>query len=434
MIIFIYIFFIIHMFEEFLIRGLVFLLNYRFFLRADFISYLRFYCEIDNISWILIILRLWLILICLLSVEKNHIINYSLLLNLFFVLLFRLIITFSLKNFLFFYFILELSFLPLFYIVLGWGYISDRFIAGYYLMFYTIVGSLPFLMIILYSILKLNITNFYILDLSIGLIKNRFFLFFLFLFIFLIKFPLYGLHLWLLKAHVEAPVFGSIILAGIILKLGGYGIWRFYRIWSLNILGKEFFIFWGVWGGILISYICIIRNDVKLLVASSSVVHIRFCICCFFLLTNFSSKSRVLIIVGHGLCSSGLFYFCNIFYCVFSRRRLTVSKGLIIISPPFVLFWGLFCLGNIACPPTINLLSELMIISSLLCFEKSLFFVIFFLSFFSSCYRLYLFYIFSFDNNYLRYFNFRLLNINSLNISILHLLPLNLLIISTFIF
>jgi len=83
---------------------------------------------------------------------------------------------------------------------------------------------LPFLIIILYSFFKLNITNFYILDLNIGFIKNRFFLFFLFLFIFLIKFPLYGLHLWLLKAHVEAPVFGSIILAGIILKLGGYGI------------------------------------------------------------------------------------------------------------------------------------------------------------------------------------------------------------------
>lgn len=81
---------------------------------------------------------------------------------------------------------------------------------------------------------------------------------------------------------------------------------------------------------------CIVSNDIKILVASSSVVHIRFCISSLIIISKVRVSSRIIIILGHGICSSCLFYFCNLFYSLFGRRRLTIRKGLVIISPSLI--------------------------------------------------------------------------------------------------
>ncbi|PIM97088.1 NADH:ubiquinone reductase (H(+)-translocating) [Handroanthus impetiginosus] len=153
--------------------------------------------------------------------------------------------------------------------------------------------------------------------------------------------PLYGFHLWLPKAHVQASVSGSIILAGVLLKLGGYGVVRFlFLLDKINICDYfiDFFLYLSVYGGLLVRFFCLRQRDLKVLIAYSSVVHISIM---FFGLLGFSFfgyYGAIFIILSHGFISPIMFYFLTFIYNINHSRSLLILKGLVIVSPLYCLY------------------------------------------------------------------------------------------------
>lgn len=147
--------------------------------------------------------------------------------------------------------------------------------------------------------------------------------------IFLVKIPAFMIHIWLPKAHVEAPVSGSIILAGILLKIGGYGMIKFiFLIKKIKKSWNPKMTALGVAGSIIIRAVCIRQTDLKVIIAYSSVAHISTVISSISMITKTRLRSSIIIIISHGLCSACIFYSINIMYEKIGSRNSQVIKGL----------------------------------------------------------------------------------------------------------
>lgn len=380
-----------------------------------------FFC--DFYSYILVILRLWIrgcILIINLSKFKEIIII---------ILLISLIICFFSINIILFYFIFEVGLLPIFFLILYGGYSFDRFEAIIYILIFTVLSSIPFLWLILY--IYLNYYRLKIIILIFIIIKLDWVLFLICLLGFIVKLPIFIFHIWLPKAHVEAPVYGSIILAGVLLKLGRYGILRIIQIFSINMIDWRFAIIrLGIIGRILIRLVCLIQVDIKMLVAYSSVVHIRLLIRGIVSISKIGLIGGLIIIIAHGLCSSGLFYLVNINYERFRRRLIYLNKGSLSIYPTLRLFWFLFCSSNLSAPVRLNLVGEIFLLIRIVRWNFILVLFLILFCFFRAAYSIYLFRIRQHGNNSILLINFKNITIFDYLILILHWLPLNILFLS----
>jgi NADH-ubiquinone oxidoreductase chain 4 len=357
--------------------------------------------------------------------KKNNYVMYFL--TLIFFLLFMLILTFRSIDLFLFYVFFERSLIPTLFLILGWGYQPERLQAGLYLLFYTLLASLPLLLSIFYVFFYCFSINFYLL-INLSFYYNLFYL--SIIFAFLVKIPIFLVHLWLPKAHVEAPVSGSIILAGVLLKLGGYGLIRVFSF--LLIKGAELNFIWisiRLIGGVLISLICLRQIDIKALIAYSSVAHMGIVLSGLLTLTYWGLRGAYTLIIAHGLCSSGLFCLANISYERLGSRRLLINKGLLNFIPSLSLWWFLLCAGNIAAPPTLNLLGEISLLNRIISWSWFSIILLSLLSFFRAAYSLFLYSFRQQGKVYSALFSFSMNHVREYLVLILHWLPLNILIL-----
>ena len=252
-----------------------------------------------------------------------------------------------------FYVLFEFSLIPIFLIILFFGYQPEKLIAGQYLLLYTIITRLPLLL----YIIKLPV---FIYSLSVS---SRSLLFFIITAAFIVKTPIYLVHIWLPKAHVEAPVCGSIVLAGVLLKIGSWGL----VIISPNTLSGLFTIYIRIslFGSIFCSLVCLRSWDIKRLIAYSSVVHMRLITYGLFSGYELGFKCAFLIMVAHGVVSPLIFAFRYDIYCSRHSRLINSNKGLLQEPTAVFLFFMLLAI-NFGVPPSANIWSEIFAIYSLI--------------------------------------------------------------------
>lgn len=335
-------------------------INYKWLLSSNILNWGDVLLTVDGISLFFITLSLLLIPICIMM-SWNAIDNLKkeFLISLFIILL-LLIGVFSIMDIIGFYILFEAILIPMFLIIGIWGSREEKIKAAFYFFFYTLIGSLLMLLCIfkLYSLIgTTNYLNLITIEIPSHI---QFWLFLGFFSSLSVKIPMIPFHIWLPQAHVEAPVAGSVLLAGILLKLGGYGFLRFG--YPLFPIASEYFspiiIILSLIAIVYASFTTCRQTDIKRLIAYSSVSHMGLVTLAIFCHSKEGVVASIVMMIAHGLVSSGLFMSSAVLYVRHHSRAIKYFRGVVVSMPIFSIITLILILANIGFPLTFNFIAE----------------------------------------------------------------------------
>ena len=328
---------------------------------------------IDGISILLVQLTTFLIPICFLASMasiKTRVQDY---IALFFLIEFLCICSFCFFDLLLFYVFFEAVLIPMFVIIGIWGSRERKVRAAYQFFLYTLLGSVFMLFAILLIWSETGTTNYFVLLSTSFSEELQLWLWLAFFCAFAVKVPMVPFHLWLPEAHVEAPTAGSVLLAGILLKLGTYGFMR-YSLALLPIASLFYmpFVFVICAIGVLYASLTTIRQvDLKKIIAYSSVAHMGVVMLGLFALTPQGLQGSLILMLGHGIVSGALFLCIGVLYDRYHTRVLKYYGGLVQVMPIFASLFIFFTLANIGFPGLSNFVGEMLCFIAI--FERNFF-------------------------------------------------------------
>jgi NADH-quinone oxidoreductase subunit M len=321
----------------------------------------------DGLSILLILLTNLLVIICLFSAKNSIKANSRLFVNLFLLLQVFCVGLFISKSIIWFYIFFEASLIPMFFIIGIWGGV-DRIYASYKFFIYTLAGSLCFLLGLIYIVLTTQSADIptitYILannPLPQNIERIVWFAFFISL---AIKVPMFPFHTWLPDAHVQAPTSGSVLLAGILIKIGGFGMIRFLlpMFPNASIYFADFVIILSIVGIIYGSLVAIMQEDIKKMIAYSSVAHMGFVTAGIFALNQDGISASIFQIFSHGVISGALFLCIGVLYERFHTRDFKNFGGLAKKMPNFAILLMIFTMASAGLPMTSGFVGEFLTI------------------------------------------------------------------------
>jgi len=322
---------------------------------------------IDGISLFFIILTTWLVASCVLISWNMANIQIKEYLVCFLTLEFILIQVFCTLDVLFFYIFFESVLIPMFLIIGIWGSRQRKIRAAYQFFIYTLAGSLLMLLAILIIYFQQGTTDIQILWNANFDTRTQILLWLAFFASLAVKIPMVPFHIWLPEAHAEAPTAGSVILAGVLLKMGGYGFLRF----SLPMFSEASLYFapliylLSIIAAIYASLTTIRQVDLKKIIAYSSVSHMGFVTLGLFSFNLQGLEGSIILMLSHGLVSSALFLCVGILYDRHKTRILKYYGGLVQVMPVFSIFLLFFTFSNIGFPGTSSFVGELLVLLGL---------------------------------------------------------------------